>query len=86
MFAKRKKKVIRQISFVLSPTWDFRLPHYLRLTNFAENALRASARNVSFFTLSQHEITNLLIFNFCVEMLKYKASSLRTSSAFPKDA
>ena len=42
-------QVIRQISFVLSPTWDFRLPHYLRLTNFAENALRANARNVCFF-------------------------------------
>ena len=35
---------------------------------------------------SQHEIHNLRIFNSCVKNRKYKASSLRTSSAFRKDA
>ena len=34
----------------------------------------------------QHEIPNLRIFNSCVKKHKYKASSLRTSSAFRKDA
>ena len=40
-----------------------------------------------FYTLhSQYEIANLRIFNSCVKKRKYKASSLRTSSAFRKDA
>ena len=36
--------------------------------------------------LSRHEIHNLRIFNLSVKNRKYKASSLRTSSAFRKDA
>ena len=36
--------------------------------------------------ISQHEIHNLRIFNSSVKNRKYKASSLRTSSAFRKDA
>ena len=35
---------------------------------------------------TQHEIHNLRIFNSSVKNRKYKASSLRTSSAFRKDA
>ena len=35
---------------------------------------------------AQHEIHNLRIFNSSVKNRKYKASSLRTSSAFRKDA
>ena len=35
---------------------------------------------------SLHEILNLRIFNSCVKKRKYKVSSLRTSSAFSKDA
>ena len=35
---------------------------------------------------AQHEIHNLRIFNSSVKNRKYKASSLRTSSAFCKDA
>ena len=57
------------------------LRHYINIVKYLP------LRGNSYLTLpAQHEIPNLRIFNSFVKKRKYKASSLRTSSAFRKDA
>ena len=61
-----------------------RLALYMRFLLSSSLSLNCIGRSLR-LACSQHEIVNLRIFNSCVKKRKYKASSLRTSSAFRKD-